>query len=62
MKFQTWDNLGQDSGQNYNITLIYNMIDLGQLRTRLGTKLQHHIDLQHDRLGTNFTQDLRQVL
>ena len=30
MKFQTWDNLGQDLGQNYNITLIYNMIDLGQ--------------------------------
>ena len=39
----------------------YEISDLGQLRTRLGTKLQHYIDLQHDRLGTNFTQDLRQV-
>ena len=39
----------------------YEISDLGQLRTRLRTKLQHHIDLQHDRLGTNFTQDLRQV-
>ena len=40
----------------------YEISDLGQLRTRLGTKLQHHIDLQHVRLGTNFTQDLRQAL
>ena len=40
----------------------YEFSDLGQLRTRLVTKLQHHIDLQYDRLGTNFTQDLRQVL
>jgi hypothetical protein len=40
----------------------YESSDLGQLRTRLGTKLQHHIDLQHVRLGTNFTQDLRQAL
>ena len=30
MKFQTWDNLGQDLGQNYNITLTYNTIGLGQ--------------------------------
>ena len=36
----------------------YEISDLGQLRTRLGTKLQHHIDLQHDRLGTKFQQVL----
>ena len=30
MKFQTWDNLRQDLGQDNDITLIYNMIDLGQ--------------------------------
>ena len=36
----------------------YEISDLGQLRTRLGTKLQHHIDLQYDRLGTKFQQVL----
>ena len=36
----------------------YEISDLGQLRTRLGTKLQYHIDLQYDRLGTKFQQVL----
>ena len=36
----------------------YEISDLGQLKTRLGTRQRHHIDLQYDRLGTKLQQVL----
>ena len=37
---------------------IYEISDLGQLRTRLGTNHRYPTDLQYDRLGTKFQQVL----
>ena len=36
----------------------YEISDLGQLRTRLGTNYRYPTDLQYDRLGTKFQQVL----
>ena len=36
----------------------YEISDLGQLRTRLGTNHRYPTDLQYDRLGTKFQQVL----